>query len=396
MRVFVTGFGVISAIGEKVEENLNNLRQGRTGIGKAHYLDSRYSEFLPFGEVKRSNEELYQKLDLQRKGVPRTELLAYTAFQEAIEHAGLSSDQLHSWDTSLVSATTVGGMSNMQALYNDAKGIDEGSPYHDTYSNGMHTQRLAEEYAIKGLTCTINTACSASANAIMVGTRMIRTGRSKRVLVGGTDSLAKFTVNGFNALQVLSEEMCRPFDENREGLNLGEGAAYLVLEAEDACREKRRYCEVLGYGNSNDAFHPSSLSEEAIGVTAAMEKALSTAGTVPSEIDHINAHGTATENNDWVESNGLKKVFGEKVPSYNSTKSYTGHTLAAAGAIEAVYSILSLYDQELYPSLNCTHPISSFPMEPIRAYEAGTSIEKVMSNSFGFAGNCTSVVLGKA
>ncbi len=396
MRVFVTGFGTVSAIGEKVEENLSNLRKGQTGIDKAHYLDSRYAEIFPFGEVKRSNEELYQKIGLKEKGVPRTELLAYAAFQEAIEHAGLSSGELRSWETSLVSATTVGGMSNMQALYNDAKAIGKGTPYHDSYSNGMHTQRLAEKHAIKGMTCTINTACSASANAIMLGTRMIRTGRSKRVIVGGTDSLAKFTVNGFNALQVFSEEPCRPFDEDRDGLNLGEGAAYLVLEAEDACRDKPRYCELLGYGNSNDAFHPSSLSEEAIGVTAAMEKALSIAGTAPSEIHYVNTHGTATENNDQVEGNGLKKVFGEQLPSYNSTKSYTGHTLAAAGALEAVYSILSLHDQELFPSLNCSHPISSLPVAPIREYEAEAPIEKVMSNSFGFAGNCTSLVLGKA
>jgi 3-oxoacyl-(acyl-carrier-protein) synthase len=229
----------------------------------------------------------------------------------------------------------------------------------------------------------------------MMGARMIRSGRCKRAIVGGVDSLAKFAVNGFNALQILSDKMCKPFDENRNGLNLGEGAAYLVLENEKHCNGKEPYAEVLGYGNTNDAFHPSTLSEDAIGVTQAMEKALQSADLHGTAIDYINTHGTATENNDKVEALGMQKVFGDNLPAYSSTKSYTGHTLAAAGAVEAVFTVLGMQHGEIYPNLNCHHPTSTLEVPPVRSYRQGEEINCAMSNSFGFAGNCTSLIFGK-
>ena len=222
----------------------------------------------------------------------------------------------------------------------------------------------------------------------MFGARLIKSGRLNRVIVGGSDALAKFTVNGFNSLMILTDEPCRPFDIDRKGLNLGEGAGYLVLEAESVCKGKKKYAEITGYGNANDAHHPSATSPEANGPKLAMQRALKIAKINPSEIDYINAHGTGTVNNDETELFAFSSVF-EKTPPFNSTKSYTGHTLAASGAIESILSILSMNESELYPSLNCETPIGVAPISKIEK----ATIKTIMSNSFGFGGNCTSLVL---
>ena len=208
--------------------------------------------------------------------------------------------------------------------------------------------------------------------------------------MGGTDSLAKFTINGFNALHILSPGKCAPFDEQRNGLNLGEGAAFLVLEKEEAAAGKKIYAELTGYCNTNDAYHASSLSEEGDGPYLSMKGALAVAGISPADISFINAHGTGTENNDLSESRAMLRLFG-KVPAFASTKANTGHTLGAAGAIEAVYSILNLVNQEVYASLNFKQPIEATRLQPVQAYTK-MPLQHIMSNSFGFGGNCASLI----
>ncbi len=243
---------------------------------------------------------------------------------------------------------------------------------------------------MSGPVTTINTACSSSANAIQYGARLIRNGLAATAIAGGTDSLAKFTINGFHALQILSTAACRPFDRDRAGLNLGEGAAYLVLEGEETLGGKKVYAELTGYCNANDAFHPSALSLRGDGPYLAMQGALQSAGLRPEDIDFVNTHGTATENNDEAEGRAMLRLFGEP-PPFVSTKPYTGHTLGAAGAIEAVYSLLSIGHQELYPSLNFGEPIPDIGVRPVQAYRPHV-VRHVMSNSFGFGGNCTSLI----
>ena len=227
----------------------------------------------------------------------------------------------------------------------------------------------------------------------MHGARLIQNGFAKRAIVGGTDSLAKFTINGFNALHILSGEACKPFDETRDGLNLGEGAAYLILEKEEDAKHKNHYALVKGFANSNDAYHASSLSENGDGPYLSMLGALQYAGLEASDIQYINAHGTGTENNDEVESKAMLRLFGNP-PAFSSTKSNTGHTLGAAGAVEAVYSILSLYHQELYPEIHFTNPIAATGLFPVASH-GSYAIENVMSNSFGFGGNCSSLIFSK-
>ncbi|MBU2912516.1 beta-ketoacyl-[acyl-carrier-protein] synthase family protein [Reichenbachiella agariperforans] len=394
IKVVVTGRGAISAIGNNVAENRQRLITGQTGLSKASkYFTSKFTESHPFGEIKMSDEEMLSSLAVpEMKGLTRTDLIAFKAFEEAIQEAGLDSDTLSHPRTGFISGSTVGGMVLTDQVFEDGSNRAQRTAFLESYDYCSHTLRIVEQYRIHGFTNTINTACSSSANAIMMGARLIRSGRADRVIVGGADSLAKFTVNGFNSLQILSEDLCRPFDANRKGLNLGEAAAYLVLESEACAKGKKIYGTVSGYGNSNDAYHASALSEDAVGVIACMQAALDHAGLEPAGIDYINAHGTATENNDLTEITGLGKLFGEHLPPFSSTKSFTGHTLAAAGALEAVYSLMSMEHGELYASLNCEQPISPLDELPIAAYQEQQEINAVLSNSFGFGGNCTSLV----
>lgn len=396
MKVFVTGIGAISPIGLNIKENLSHLRSGTTGISPSKYFNSKYSKTHLFGEVKISNNELIELLNLtSSNGLTRTCLLAFKAFEEAVLDSGLLEQEISNFETAFISASTVGGMCLTDQLYLDANLQSKTSDYAKSYGFSAHSFQIIKKYKIKGWTDTINTACSSSANAIMLAYRLIKSGRAKRVIVGGVDSIAKYTVNGFSALDIFSTEICKPFDKDRKGLNIGEGAAYLVLESEEISQNKVKYAQISGYGNANDAYHASSISENATGVVNSISQAIESANIKESDIDYINAHGTATGNNDFVELKAFTKIF-KDVPLFNSTKSYTGHMLGASGAIEAVYTALSIKNQELYPSLNFTNPIEEYNLKPILEFKSNCKIKHALSNSYGFSGSCTSLILSKA
>ena len=387
--------GVISAIGNSVAQNRMSLAEGTCGIhNELDLFPTKYSGILPFGQVKTSTENLRKCLNITQPGVTRTTMLALHAFNEAIADGALFPSQLSSADTALIGASTVGGMCLTDELYADANKKTDGSEYTSSYDCASVTMYLQEHYKMNGIINTINTACSSSANAIMYGAMLIKNGFAKRAIVGGVDSLAKFTINGFHALHILSHEKCTPFDENRKGLNLGEGAAFLVLEKEEDISGKKVYAELSGFCNANDAYHPSSLSEQGDGPFLSMQGALESAKLSTDKIDFINAHGTGTENNDEVESKALIRLFGTP-PPFASTKANIGHTLGAAGAIEAVYSVLSLLNQEIYPNLNFKNPISSTGLIPVQVHKK-IPLQHIMSNSFGFGGNCSSLIFSKA
>ncbi len=394
-KIVVTGIGVISSIGKTVEENRVSLKKGECGISTiSDTFPSRFAGILPFGEIKESTESLKEKLNAKEHGVTRNSLLALHAMEEAIKDSSLTQEQIQSFHTALVGASTIGGICLTDELYHDANQATGGSEYLSSYDCASVNMYLQERFNMHGIVNTINTACSSSANAIMYGARLIKSGLAERAIVGGVDCIAKFTINGFNSLFILSPDICTPFDEARKGLNLGEGAAFLILEKEEDCAGKKIYARLSGYGNANDAYHPSSLSENGDGPYLAMSEALKTAGLAPEQISFVNAHGTATENNDAVESNAMIRLF-KKQPPFASTKSNTGHTLGASGAIEAVYSVLNLMFQEIYPALHFTNPIVSSGLVPVQQYSQ-LAINHVMSNSFGFAGNCSSLIFSKA
>ncbi|MDP4214234.1 MAG: beta-ketoacyl-[acyl-carrier-protein] synthase family protein [Bacteroidota bacterium] len=393
-RIFITGMGLISAIGDSVKENREALQQERSGIGHIRFYHTAYAGKLPTAEVRHSTEELNKKLfETPNPSITRTSLLALHAAGEAIGDSGLTATELSSAETALVGATTVGGMCLTDELYYDALSKNNGTPYLSSYDYASVTMAIQERYGILGESATINTACSSSANSIIYGARLIRHGFARRAIVGGAESLAKFTINGFNALNILSSRACAPFDRDRNGLNLGEGAAFLVLEKEEDLRGRKAYAQISGFGNKNDAYHASSNSPEGLGPYLSMKEALENSGLGTGDISYINAHGTGTENNDETESRAMIRLF-EKVPPFSSTKSFTGHTLGAAGAMEAVYSIMSLVHQEIYPSLSFHHPIPETGLVPVLHFEKKL-IRHVMSNSFGFGGNCSTLIISK-
>lgn len=394
--VAITGMGIISAIGNNVAENYSSLLEGRTGISHISKIDTIHKGSIMVGEIEFTNRELEAKLGLgPNNNYSRTALLGAIAAKEAIEDAKITN--IKAYKTGLISSTSVGGMDMTEKFYYDYLESEDNRRYIEGHHAGDSTEKIAEQLGIdQSLVTTISTACSSAANAIMFGARLIKTGKLDRVIVGGADCLSKFTINGFNTLMILSNTYNTPFDENRKGLNLGEAAAYLVLESESLVKKEKKKVlgYVIGYGNANDAYHQTASSENGDGATLAMEKALAVAGLEPKDIDYINAHGTATGNNDLSEGRAIIRVFGEDVPEFSSTKAYTGHTLAAAGAIEAVYSILSLQNNIIYPNLNFKTPMKEFSLIPQTTLKE-KALNTVLSNSLGFGGNCSTLIFSK-
>jgi 3-oxoacyl-[acyl-carrier-protein] synthase-1 len=226
---------------------------------------------------------------------------------------------------------------------------------------------------------------------------MIRNGDLDRVVAGGTETLTKFHLNGFDSLKILDKEPCKPFDEKRNGINLGEGASYLVLESEESVKQsgKRVICELTGWGNSCEAFHQTASSPDGIGAYLAMKKAVEMSGLKVSDIDYINAHGTGTDNNDLSEGRAIETLFGTEIPPVSSTKPYTGHTTSAAGATEAIIAILCLLEQVIWPNLNFSEQMKELRFSPVRELLKNKKVNHVMTNSFGFGGNDTSLIFSR-
>jgi len=394
-RIFISGYGIISALGNNAEANLYALQNEKTGIKPPEYLQTRHQEMV-VGEVNASNEQLAELANTNHKAIlSRTALLGIVAAQQAIDHAGISGEAcLHA---ALVNGTSVGGMDVTENAYASVlkKESIDFRPAFNGHDCGHSTQVMAQKLGVKGYLGTISTACSSSANTIMHGARLIKSGHTGCAIVGGADALSVFTLNGFNSLKILDNEWCKPFDTNRKGLNLGEGAAFLVLESEEHlnARKGKAIAELVGYGNANDAYHQTASSPEGKGAFGAMEAAFEVAGIDKSKISYINAHGTGTSNNDESESLAIRKIFGGKAPAYSSTKAFTGHTLGAAGAIEAVFSIMALQEQHYLPSLNISEPMNGIG-KPVTSYQEA-AIDAVLSNSFGFGGNCSSLIFSK-
>lgn len=390
-KIYVTGIGIISAIGLNIAENFNSLKTVKQGIGKLENFETIHSQTFPCGEVKLDNFQLAEILDISiGPDFSRTALLGMIAAKEALTNAGLTDSEKS--NIGLISATTVGGMDRTEMLYRNI--TQENRNFIISHVCGDSTERIADLLGVTGFVSTISTACSSSVNSIISGAEMIRNNLLDRVIAGGTDPLSKFTLNGFNSLMILDKNHCQPFDRERNGLNLGEGAAYLVLESENAVigREEKILCELTGYANANDAFHQTASSDKGEGAFLAMSKALKKSGLLIEDIDLINAHGTGTMNNDYTEAIAIKRLFGENYPLISSTKSFTGHTLGAAGAIEAVFSILSLRNNMIFPNLNFIEGMEQIPFTPVTEFMENVVIRNVLSNSFGFGGNNSSLI----
>lgn len=395
--VAITGMGIISAIGNSVAETLHALTSGGKAITTVSNIATVHKDVMKVGEIKKTNEELASQLDLSPdNNFSRTAMIGAIAAKQAVENAGITS--INEYKTGLISASSVGGMDTTEKYYYDYFEKPELVKYISAHDGGDVAQKIADELGLKGMVTTISTACSSAANSIMFGARLIQSGKLDRVIVGGTDALAKFTINGFKTLMILSDTYNTPFDNDRKGLNLGEAAAYLVLESDELVQKqnKKVLARVTGYGNANDAFHQTASSENGDGAFLAMQKAFAVAGLKPEQIDYINVHGTATPNNDLSEGRAILRIYdGKQVPDFSSTKPFTGHTLAAAAAIEAVFSVLAIQNSVVFPNLNFKTPMAEFDMVPQTEIKH-KDIDHVLSNSFGFGGNCSTVIFSKS
>ena len=398
MNIAVTGEGVISAIGFNKQEMLLSLQKKQSGIKEIKHLQSTHLE-LPVGEVNLSNEEMKDMLNIPTSQMmSRTALMGMIAIRQAFQDASIDVDEIIAQKKKgkalkivLISGTTVGGMDITEQYFNH---IEEDSDveflqHHDC---GSCTNFMANHFGVFDEITTLSTACSSAANAIMLGARLLKTGRADIVIAGGTEALSRFHLNGFNSLMILDENHCRPFDDTRAGLNLREGAAFVVLESEEmACkRGVIPHVFLTGYGNACDAFHQTASSENGKGAYLAMKEAMEMAHLAPTDIQYINAHGTGTLNNDQSESVSIQRLFGDNLPLISSTKSFTGHTTSASGSIEAVICILAMQNHFVPANLGWKYQMTN-GITPTLGVE-NIVLEHVLCNSFGFGGNDSSLL----
>ncbi len=395
-RVFVTGIGIISGIGNNVEETLISLKHKKAGIEDIQYLDTIHKGTIPVSEVKLSENELIEMSGLDKdEPFTRSTLIGIVAAAEAVKSAQITN--IKEKRTGLISGITVGGMDKSELYYRDLLETTNHIKYIETHDCGDSTERIADYIGVKDFVSTTSTACSSAANSMILGSRMIKNGMLDRVIAGGIESLTKYHLNGFNTLMILDREPCKPFDENRRGLNLGEGAAFLVLESEELVKEsgKKVLAELTGYGNSCEAFHQTASTPEGKGAYSAMKEAMDRSGLKIEQIDYINAHGTGTDNNDLSEGRAIEKLFGINPPKVSSTKSYTGHTTSAAGGVEAVISILSIQNNMIFPNLNFKDQMKDLNFKPVTELLENVKVDHVLSNSFGFGGNNSALIFSK-
>ena len=391
MNIAITGEGIVSAIGNDKASVLQSLIDGKTGIGEIHYLSSLHNE-LPVGEVKLSNAEMKAKLGIPTdNAISRTTLLGMLAVRQAVDEACIS--EAGNERVLLISGTTVGGMDITEQWYGTFADSDEHLACIKSHECGCSTEDIAAAFGIFTDSTTISTACSSAANAIILGARLLECGQADVVVAGGSEALSRFHLNGFNSLMILDHEQCRPFDATRAGLNLGEGAAFIVMETAEhaAKRNAAIHAYLTGYGNACDAYHQTASSENGDGAYLAMREAIEMSSLQPGDIDYVNAHGTGTPNNDLSESAALKRIFGETMPPVSSTKSFTGHTTSASGSIETVICLLAMLHHFIPTNLGWKHQMAD-GITPTMG-EQGRDMRNVLCNSFGFGGNDSSLIL---
>lgn len=397
-QVAITGIGIISALGGSIEETYTSLREGKTGIKMSNPFSLPDYDMM-LGVV--SEDTLARACDKYNiKGEDNSELFLLCSLEEAIENAGLKDYDnkgclLNQERMGVIIGTILGGIQSYELFLGGS--VD--TQRLRSYPLFVLTQKVADRAGCRGKRQTVSTACSSSTIAIGLAYEEIRRGQADIVIAGGVDTLSRLTITGFESLQASSRELCRPFDKNRQGLNLGEGAAVLILE--ELSHAKRRKCphiyaEVCGFGSRADAVHITAPDRFGRGLTATIREALLDAALDITEIDYINMHGTATQYNDAMEITAIMNIFGELAHSIplTSTKSLTGHCLGAAGAIEAVISVLSLWHGFIPPTVNFHEPDDGLEIAVAKTCIC-RELNTCMSLNAGFGGNNAAIILKK-
>lgn len=392
--IVITGSGIVTAIGNDKESVYQSLLQRKSGVALPAILQTNHKD-IPVGEVKLTNDEMKSLLSVDDPYVNRTTLMGMMAVDQAIAEARLVGTSKDKYRVFLVNGTTVGGMDITETYFSSMLSSEEHMKCMLTHDCGNSTRVLAERYDFIQDYTTVSTACSSAANALMLGANLIKSGQADIVIAGGTESLSKFHLNGFNSLMILDKGQCRPFDDTRAGLNLGEGAGFVILESAELAKKRGADIQayLTGYGNACDAYHQTASSPNGEGAFLAMSKALSMSGLRSEDIDYINAHGTGTPNNDESESAAIHRLFGDEIPAISSTKSFTGHTTSASGGIEAVICLLALQHGFFPANIGWSNQMVN-GITPTLG-EENRVVNNVMCNSFGFGGNDSSFILSK-
>ena len=392
MELFITGHSSISALGTTETEMQEHLASGKTGIKSVLRAGIGTCNM---GEVAKTNTQICQEYGIENT-YSRTALLGIVCLNNLINQ--YSFEPSSGLKTGFISGTSVGGIDCTEHEYIKYLSAESfNSAAFLNHPSGTTTAQIAKESFPFDYINTVSTACSSASNAILMAAKLIKMGLLDRAVVGGSDAMSNFTIKGFKSLMIYDEKLCSPFDKNRKGLNLGEGAGYILLENSKSLSQTKNSPLALlsGWHNASDAYHQTASSPNGEGAQLAMKGALKMAGLQAKDISYINAHGTATPNNDLSESEAIKAVFGNTVPPFSSTKGYTGHTLAASGGLEAGIALMALKYNCLYPNLHFTDAIEETNLIPVLRFQQPYKIKHVLSNAFGFGGNNTSLIFSK-
>jgi len=400
--VAVTGLGIFCAIGKDLPQFRTNLFKGTCGIAEVDLFDLAGYSCRLGAQIRDSG--LKERLpSRQTKRISRCDLLGLIAAREALQNARIDMQKMDPSRMGVIMGGGAGGMLSWEKFRREIW-----QDQHRRYASRVLasapctlTDLIASHYGVTGPRSTITTACSSSANAIGYGFDLIRSGRLDCVIAGGSEALCELTFAGFHSLKVMSPEPCRPFDRNRKGLSLGEGAGIVVLEASENAvkRGASALAEITGYALNSDAYHMTSPDPEGMGMVRVMTAALKQSGTDPGLIDYINAHGTATKINDKMESQAIERVFGDEGLGrirVSATKSMVGHCLGASGAIEAIATILAIDQQMLPPTVHLNEIDPECRLNHVTQTGIQKTIRAALSNSFAFGGNNTSLIFRSA
>ena len=400
-RAVVTGMGILTSIGRDIPSFWGNLLEGVCGIDRITLFDASGYRVKKAAEVKGFNPRQHFS-PRQLKRMSRCDQLGMKAALEALTDSTLDLTNEDRERIGIFIGGGAGGIFSAEKYRKEMirKGWRKVRPsLLLPFSTCALNDGIAEEYRILGPRATIATACSSSATAIGCGLDAVRSGEVDIAIVGGSESLSEVTFGGFNSLRSVDEEYCRPFDLHRKGLSLGEGAAFLILEEAEHARKRggKILAELMGYGLSGDGQHMTAPDPEGKGAARAMQEALKDAGVNREEVDYINAHGTATPANDAAETKAIKSLFGERAGRIpvSASKSMIGHCLGAAGALEAVATVLAIRDNRIPPTIHYETPDPECDLDYVPNQARDAVVDIALSNSFAFGGNNTALVFGK-
>jgi 3-oxoacyl-[acyl-carrier-protein] synthase II len=398
-RVVITGLGVISSIGIGWEEFWDSLLKGKSGISPVSSFDTASHFTHNGGQVKNFKPEQFISED-KLKSLSRASQMALAATKLAIRDASLSINEMSNMRVGTCVGTTMGSVQTCEII-NELIVLHGRTDFGDELICQVPTHSapsaMAKEFGICGPSMMFSTACAAGNYAIGYAYDLIRFGRADMVVTGGSDPLSKVAFTGFNQFSAVAPEKCQPFDKNRKGMMVAEGAGLVVLEPLETAlsRKVKIYAEVLGYGLSCDAFHMTTSSTE--GIAACMKKAIQETGIAAEHVDYISAHGTGTLTNDRNESAAIKQVFGtrySKIP-VSSIKSMLGHTMGAASAIEAITCALAVKNDVIPPTINYETPDPECDIDCVPNHSRKHSVMIALNNSYAFGGNNACLVLKK-